>query len=203
MADSVRAEWNRLYPEKVLFDQAYSLEHSGDEDQAFTMYHRVASMTPWYADAWSNMGGGYLKRGKYRDAVDCYDRALRLNPYERAAYNNLGTCYLYLGKYPESEEVLKKALELAPKSVEALCNLAGTYRLTGRSEEYLELIIRAGLQPKASIAVIQAASQACLNSGKFDDASELLLHALDMGLDTQTVLNLKSKYPQLLPGFRK
>lgn len=40
----------------------------------------MVQLRPNFADAWSNLGSAYMRKGRYSEAAQCCRQALQLNP---------------------------------------------------------------------------------------------------------------------------
>ncbi len=69
----------------LVYDRA-----DGKEDQALAAYERAAQLKPDYVAAETNRGSIYLKRKRYRDAVDVFTNLVRLQAQSARLHADLG-----------------------------------------------------------------------------------------------------------------
>jgi tetratricopeptide (TPR) repeat protein len=164
-----------------------------------SLFSQAATMAPWYPDPWSNLGEGYMNSGMYDSAIVCLNRALRLNPYEYTAYGNLAAAYQYLKQYEKAEDLFEKAMKLRPDNVILLYNMAYIKRLMNKHDEYVTYLTRAAEHDDAPLMVVKEMLMLLLQQGDIAGSQQCFSRAIDMGLDQETILELKNKYPYLRP----
>jgi len=82
--------------------QGFSLQKSGDLDQAVAMYQKAIELDPLYAIAFNDLGIIYESRGQIDRAEQSYIKALRVDSKFLSAITNLALLY-------ENQRDLKKA----------------------------------------------------------------------------------------------
>ncbi len=83
----------------------------------------------------SNLGNGFVKQGKYKDAVAHFTEALRLNPRYTEVHNNLGNVLYTQGKYEEAVAHFTEALRLNPGFKDIHNNLGTALSRQGKYAE--------------------------------------------------------------------
>jgi protein O-GlcNAc transferase len=84
----------------------------------------VCSISPNFADAYSNMGNTLKEMQDLQGALQCYTRAIQINPAFADAHSNLASIHKDSGNIPEAISSYKTALRLRSDFPEAFCNLA-------------------------------------------------------------------------------
>jgi serine/threonine-protein kinase len=71
----------------------------------------VTSLVPDHHFGYSNLGGVYLHRGHYSEAIQMLEHSVTLRRTPEA-FSNLGTAYFYLGRFSEAADAYLKATKL-------------------------------------------------------------------------------------------
>ena len=82
-------------------------------------------------------GEGYMKAGRYEEALKEFDRVIALNGNHDLALAHHGAAYLGLKQYDEALADFNKALKLREDNIYALVNRGITYRNKGQYDEAL------------------------------------------------------------------
>jgi len=90
---------------------------------------RVVALTPDSYSGYSNLGGMYLRLGRFEDAERALRKSLELRP-TGIAYSNLGTVAYLRGKFADASELYRKAVEMYPADDRLWGALADSYRWT-------------------------------------------------------------------------
>jgi tetratricopeptide (TPR) repeat protein/predicted Ser/Thr protein kinase len=109
---------------------AYFLDGKKD-DEALADYKKVTELAPKNAKAYSNIGGVYLRQGKWTDAIPPLKQATDLDPKWMQAWTNLGSAYFYMKRYDEAAKYYQRSVELVPNDSLLVGNLAVAYRWMG------------------------------------------------------------------------
>ncbi len=64
-------------------------------------------------------GIGFLKDGKYDEALNCFETILIANPDNSDIWNKKGIALRSMGRYDEAIVCFNKSLELSPKDLDA------------------------------------------------------------------------------------
>ncbi|XP_036596411.1 sperm-associated antigen 1 [Trichosurus vulpecula] len=64
-------------------------------------------------------GNEFVKKGKYKEALDKYSECLEINPDECVIYTNRALCYLKLCQFEEAKQDCDRALEIEEANVKA------------------------------------------------------------------------------------
>ena len=89
MAEVVRAVKLGVTDSKAYSILGNSLLELGDSDKAIKAFLKGLDISPTYPDLHNDLGRGYLKTRRCRDAVKSFERAAELNKYYYDAYMNL------------------------------------------------------------------------------------------------------------------
>ena len=73
-------------------------------------YLKPIQLSPDRWDGYNDLGGFYLRRGRYQDAVRLFKQVIALTPNNAWAYSNLGSAYWYLGQTNKTKEYFEKSL---------------------------------------------------------------------------------------------
>ena len=88
---------------------------------------RSTAIAPSYADAYSQMGLGYLRKGDRKKALEQYLLALKYQPNDAITMNNLAAEYFSEGRYAECIEMYNRVLTIDPRYTDAMVNLGSCY----------------------------------------------------------------------------
>ena len=116
-----------------LFQQALSLEQSGETLAAIASYEKVIAADPSFAGALVNLGTIYFTARDLKKAEDCYQRAVEADRSYALARFNLGNLYDELGKRAEALAQYKEALRLNTNYADAHYNIALLYQASGQT----------------------------------------------------------------------
>uniref|UniRef100_A0A8B9IXE6 Sperm-associated antigen 1 n=2 Tax=Amazona TaxID=12929 RepID=A0A8B9IXE6_9PSIT len=73
-------------------------------------------------------GNGFVKEGKYEEAVNKYNECMKLNSKECAIYTNRALCYLKLCKYEEAKQDCDHVLQIEDSNIKAFYRRALAYK---------------------------------------------------------------------------
>ncbi|XP_057256545.1 sperm-associated antigen 1 [Pezoporus wallicus] len=73
-------------------------------------------------------GNGFVKEGKYEEAVNKYNECMKLNTKECAIYTNRALCYLKLCKYEEAKQDCDCVLQIEDSNIKAFYRRALAYK---------------------------------------------------------------------------
>ncbi|MEZ5401666.1 MAG: tetratricopeptide repeat protein [Bryobacteraceae bacterium] len=91
-----------------LFQQAYSLQMSGDLDMAVQLYRRSIELFPT-AEAYTFLGWTYSYQGRIEDAIEQCKNAILIDPGFGNPYNDIGAYLIGQNKFDEAIPWLEKA----------------------------------------------------------------------------------------------
>lgn len=112
-----------------------ALIDSGDLALAEFELKTAISLSPDYAEAYSNLGIVYKQRKQYEQAIDYFKKSAELDPSYVSAQSHLGAVYLAQGKLDAAVDVLRKALKKDPRFDYAAFNLGLAYLLKARETD--------------------------------------------------------------------
>ncbi|XP_074056722.1 sperm-associated antigen 1 isoform X2 [Macrotis lagotis] len=69
--------------------------------------------------SFKEQGNEFVKKGKYKEAVDKYSECLQINQNECVIYTNRALCYLKLSQFEEAKQDCDQALEIEETNVKA------------------------------------------------------------------------------------
>ncbi len=196
-ADAVRAEWNRLHPDKPLVEQAILLKQQGQWATSEALLRQAVQVNPSNSDIWSNLGEIALHKGLVDSAAVLLTRCLRLNPSDYSAYNNLATVAMQREQYDKAREHLQRAHELYPEGSEILYNLATAHRLAGDHASYRRCLLMASQRQPQIPQVLYELTLIHVREGRIQEARRTLQTAAQIGLDSKIIEDLVRQVPQL------
>ncbi|KAF3676306.1 putative UDP-N-acetylglucosamine--peptide N-acetylglucosaminyltransferase SEC [Capsicum annuum] len=112
-------------------------------------------LRPNFADAWSNLSGAYMRKGRLSEAAQCCRQALALNPRLVDAHSNLGNLMKAQGLVQEAYNCYVEALRIQPTFAVAWSNLASLFMDAGdlnRALQYYKEAVK--LKPNFSDAYL-------------------------------------------------
>src|SRR5262249_32224032 len=83
-------------------------------DRALQDFDEAIRLDPNYADAYSNRGYAFMRKGDYDRAIADFDRVLELMPDDPTALSNRGYAYLNKGGYVMAIKSYDRALHQRP-----------------------------------------------------------------------------------------
>ena len=120
-----------------------ALERQGRSAETVGVMRKAVKLSPWDAEAHSNLGNALRELGQLDQAIDCYHRALAIKPDWADAHCNLGSALRSLGKADQAITSLRHALKLEPDHVMALNNLGALLQDRGELDEAVTCLRRA------------------------------------------------------------
>ena len=81
---------------------------------------KAVELNPNYADAYCNMGVGYMNMGQYKEAVEVLKKSITIQPAFWRGHFNLGLTYVCLGNKEMAMEEHKILKGLNPQMAEKL-----------------------------------------------------------------------------------
>lgn len=147
-----------------VLSRALRAHKKGDYDAAVAGYTRVLASAPDALDAWMNLAGAEVMRGRARAARAAYGEAIRRAPSDARLLRDAGIGLVAVGCSIQARAILMDAVAVAPDAIGARLVLA---RLCG------ELGDRPGAIAQAEAAVAHAPDDASshleLCRARFDD----------------------------------
>lgn len=116
-------EANRLYSfilaqDPAHFDalhfQGVAFMDAGHVEEGVSQIRRALNIRTDQAGAWSNLGNGQKRLGRFSEAIVSYRRALALEPKNLLALYNLGIAYAAMGQREEALRTFDQALAVDP-----------------------------------------------------------------------------------------
>jgi tetratricopeptide (TPR) repeat protein len=150
------------------------LTQLGRLDEAEGLLRRAAALDPDNADVHSNLGQALIQRGHFEAARCELDRALALRPRFPEALVSRGRLSMEAGEHAAAVELFDAAIAASPDCAEAHQNRSLISRAThdapwvGRLEAAYAR--RAGLAPRAAVALNFAMAKVREDLGEYDSA---------------------------------
>lgn len=131
----------------ALFDQAFSCQQQGDNQQAVILYEGWLTKFGRDSCVLFNLGNAYADCGHLDAASRSLHECVALEPMHSLAWNNLALCRIKQGDSEGAIEALRSAIELDPLYADAIYNLADildecgkTIQANGLWKEYVSLV---------------------------------------------------------------
>lgn len=107
-------------------------------DKAILLYKKAASINPFLADAYNNLGVIYTKRNMLDEAIYAFKEAYRLNIQHVAALQNLVRIFLNRQDLGNAALVLEEISNADPKNSEVLNTLGNIYFKQGKIDKVIK-----------------------------------------------------------------
>ncbi|MFH1853969.1 MAG: tetratricopeptide repeat protein [Candidatus Omnitrophota bacterium] len=104
----------QLIPSDININIARFFEKIGELDFAEEVYKRILAGSPAFLEAGNNLGGIYINKARYKDAIELLERFLARYPGSAELYANIGTAYLRSGEREKGLRLLEKAAKIDP-----------------------------------------------------------------------------------------
>ena len=115
---------------------AVALEEKGDYAAAADEYHKILTLHPDSALAWTNLGNAEMQRGRRTESEEAFRHALTLDATSRDALNNLAWLLLQEQRLDEAESFARRAAaQKGPDSYVVLDTLARVLAAKGECAE--------------------------------------------------------------------
>jgi Flp pilus assembly protein TadD len=154
---SVSVKALQITPEAVKEHERF-LQHAAKKDweKSLASLERAVALSPYYFDAWNNMGIILSKMNRSSHAEAAFLKAIEIDPESSAARRNLGYFYLVRGRMKEAQVELERAAELNPRDARARAYLGHLLNETGKPEEAEKALMQAlALEPEMPVALYQ------------------------------------------------
>ena len=96
-------------------------------EKAIDAYHYAVAIDEKFDYAYRNMGDGFIRLRKYKDAIEVLEKVLELARPEAVIYEAIGHCYDKLSNYPQARFNYKKACHLNAEDSQMYYKIACTY----------------------------------------------------------------------------
>jgi tetratricopeptide (TPR) repeat protein len=163
---------------------ANTLADKGDVAAAIASFERSIAIDPAVPEVHNNLGVAYEKAERNADAARSFARAAELSPMSALFRENLGRARLAAGEPKQALAAYREALERNPGSLKALVGAArilATSKSAGDPAEALRIAQQAAKATQnRSPEVLDALAAAHAAAGRFDDATKIAEHALQL-----------------------
>ncbi len=99
----------------LVMERAVNAQAMGETELARSLYDRVITIQPEYAEAWNRRATLFLADGNYPEALRDVNEALRLEPRHFGAWAGLGAVLESLEAHDEALEAYREALKIYPE----------------------------------------------------------------------------------------
>ena len=154
------------------FRRSEKCVRSGDYTGAVQHLLKALKIDPKFVEAHNNLGAGFLKMERYRDAIAEFDATIAIDSKLEAPYRNKSLSLFQLKQYPEAEAAARQALGLDPGRKATWYLLGSTMAAEGSRSQEAEHLLRESIGefPEARLALAQLVLNRCAN---LDAAQEL------------------------------
>jgi tetratricopeptide (TPR) repeat protein len=194
-----RRSWenSQALPQEGLIQSALILMGERRLDEAKARLERAIEMAPCYEYAWSNLGAVFSLRGEYDSALAAFQIADAMMPFRSYVYDHKARIYFALGDQKKAEAYWWKALAVDPQCYPAilyLVELSERQQNKVRRDSLWKVVAEMANPPTE--AIDDVISSAILRKD-WTEVSRWMERFLRLGLDTNLVLQLKERYPEL------
>jgi len=190
--------WKMDHPEELLMEKCNELYYKEKRlDETIFLLRKALELNPVYTDAYSFLGFCYLDLKKYDSALLLIRIACGLRPYNAPTLNNLGFAYQCNREYSKAEKAFLQAYAIDGTMFEPIYNLAYLYRILNKKDKYRRFLVKAGSREDAPVAVVKELGDHYLGNGEYAKAAEAYELAIQRGLDSAYVVQLKATHPGL------
>jgi len=133
----------------------------------------------------------YLETKQYDLAIKYLEKLVEIEYKDTAALQNLSGLYIQKGDYKKAIYYAEETLKVSPKEVIALLNIGFSRINMGESELSKKYILKAlKIEPQNTRGLILYAN-ACINTGKFDEAISNLKSAYNITKDDKLLKDIE------------
>ncbi len=129
------------------FALAAALNKAGRLDAAEAVLGEILAQAPGFAQAWGNLAGIRLKRGKVAEAAEAYRQGLKAAPQEPLLQLGLGNALYRAGDWDGAAAAFRAALALRPDLADGHAGLVNALARAGRGEQALQAAQAAAALP--------------------------------------------------------
>ena len=180
---------NKFYDPRVFNNLGSIYSQSKQFDQAILLYSESIKKFPNSTEAYSNLAGVLVFKGRSNAAKKILNKAIELNPNHLKAYSNLAGIYVGEGDLKKAELLLKKSIEINPEDINTLVNLGCVLKDLGDPKE-AEKFLRDALKINPIFEKALANLGAVLNElERVDEGEQYLRKALKINPSEPMALN--------------
>ena len=117
-------------------------------------------MAPGFPSAYVALGGVYLQKGMYEEAVKAYQKALSLQGFVGFIQSYLGAVYGMMGKRDEALNVLSQLLELRKTQYVTAYGIACVYGGLGENGKAFDWLEKAVEEKNGEIVFLKREAEA-------------------------------------------
>lgn len=166
-------------------------------DPAQRALQRALALDDSQAEAWNELGGVELARGRQLQALGHYEQALQRKPDLFYCLLNAGQCASQLGQTAKSAEFYRRALAVEPLSPEAANGLGLALAQLGQSAEAKQWLQKAIELRRDYAEAINNLAVLYLQLGQNTDAVNALRYGIEVSPQSELLyLNLSRIYVQ-------
>ncbi len=189
--------WYQSDPEQVLVSSTPLGSVPIDSAQWVDVLRRAVKRNPSNWTAWGNLGSMLLVQEKYDSAIYCFRVVDGLRPGYPIVHFNLGLAYYRLGAFVKAENYLESSYQLDTTTLRPLLALQYVYRDNHQRKMYDYNLRRIASRDDAPAQEVKEWIELLLSESDFATASERILKAKGVQLDSSDVASLIARYPNL------
>jgi tetratricopeptide (TPR) repeat protein len=156
--------------------------------QAVGYLQKAVEIHPYYKAAWLLLGNGYYYLNTFDKSITAYENALKIDPDFRDAASNLAIACRDAGRIAgekegnleKAEALLQKSYQLSPNDAETLRLLGVANGIRGNHQEAIRYFTRVTELDPTNAGAFMNLSNAYLNTGDVNKASELKKKAQEL-----------------------
>lgn len=119
------------------------IEKANVLNEGISYLKKSVQLTPYFSDAWNQMGLAYLKLKSYDDSRKAFYQALKYNPNDPVVNNNFGNLLFSVQQPDSALAYFEKAVSIKADYSDALNNIGSVYGNKGQFQDALKYFERA------------------------------------------------------------
>ncbi len=162
----------------------------GENSKAIYNLNKALELDPNNPDILNALGIAYSSVHEYEKAKQYFKKAIKINPNKAEIYTNLGVIYAQEKNYGEAIKYFKKAIQ-NPDYVakeKAFYNLAIVYKKLNDNKYFEKYLIKAISYNSAFLPGYISLGNYYLDKGRYEEAKNVFLRAINNGLETPKIL---------------
>ncbi len=171
--------------------------NTGDNSRALSYLTKAYNLNPTNPDILNALGIVNAAIGNIDKAEDIFKKAIEYAPDKGEAYTNLGALLAQSKRYDEAISFLEKAISISSyyEKEKAYYNLALVYKKIGEMDKYEKYMLKAISYRVTFLPAYISLSNYLVAKKRFLEAKDILLRALNYGLENPYLyLNLGKVY---------
>jgi tetratricopeptide (TPR) repeat protein len=168
----------------IYLHQGLAYRASGQTMQAVRAFSRAIMLDEAYLEAYVQRAQLYVEQGQIQQALWDVEKILALNPNDGRAYQIKGDALLAQGQFAEARTVYTQAIDLGDGSAEVYAGRGWAWHRLHYTEAAIRDYEQALTLGADSPTLLYRLGFALFDAGRYEDARDALLGAVNSGLDT-------------------